>query len=369
MNLIKDLKRRGFCVKIVCPKDNFSKELHKSGLEIINWQLSRKSINPFLEFFSMINLIMIYSKERPYFVHHFTIKSCLYGTIAAKLTNISKIFNAITGLGHIFISTKKSTQLIRFLIKPLFKLVFLDKRSTQIFQNQDDQKEFLKLGFTNLRNSRIIKGSGVDTKFFKPAIDSSIDFHNPIKILFPSRIIKEKGLLESVLACKSLKEEGYEIELLIAGEIDYGNRSAFTKDELKILKKNKFIKFLGHIKNMYELYLNVDIVILPSWREGLSKTLIEASSMEKPIITSNVPGCRDVVENNVNGLLVPKKNFESIVIALKYLISNPKIAKEFGKKSRIKAIKEFEINKINKETINEYEVYDRSLINKKDKCL
>ena len=111
---------------------------------------------------------------------------------------------------------------------------------------------------------------------------------------------------------------------------------------------------------MYELYLNIDIVILPSWREGLSKTLIEASSMEKPIITSNVPGCRDVVENNINGLLVPKKNFESIVIALKYLISNPKIAYEFGKKSRIKAIKEFEVSKINRETINEYEVCDKS---------
>jgi len=360
MNLIKDLKKKGYCVKIVCPKDNFSKELCISGLEIINWQLSRKSINPLLELYSIINLIRIYNKERPYFVHHFTIKSCLYGTIAAKITNISKIFNAITGLGHIFISTKKSTQLIRFLIKPIFKFVFLDQRSTQIFQNQDDQKEFLKLGFINMKNSKIIKGSGVDTKFFKPNIDNSIDFHNPIKILFPSRIIKEKGLIETISACKILKEEGYKIELLIAGEIDYGNRSSFTKDELKILEKNNFIKFLGHIKNMYELYLNIDIVILPSWREGLSKTLIEASSMEKPIITSNVPGCRDVVENNINGLLVPKKNFESIVIALKYLISNPKIANEFGKKSRIKAIKEFEVSKINRETINEYEVCDKS---------
>ena len=110
-NLIKDLESKGFLIKIVCPKDSLSKELKRSGIKVIHWKLSRQSINPFLEIFSVINLINIYKKEKPYFVHHFTIKACIYGTIAAKLTKVSKIFNAITGLGHVFIGDKKRNKL------------------------------------------------------------------------------------------------------------------------------------------------------------------------------------------------------------------------------------------------------------------
>ena len=355
-NLIKDLESKGFLIKIVCPKDSFSKELKRSGIKVIHWKLSRRSINPFLEIFSVLNLINIYKKEKPYFVHHFTIKACIYGTIAAKSTKVSKIFNAITGLGHVFIGDKKRNKLLRLFIKPLYKFVLLERKSTLIFQNQDDQNKFIKMGFTNLSRSIIIKGSGVDTKFFKPSKNKSSIFGSPIKILFPSRIIKEKGLSETISACNIILKQGYKIELLIAGEIDLGNRSSFTKKEIKDFGKYNYIKFLGHVKDMYKIYLSSDIVILPSWREGLSKTLIEASSMKKPIITTNVPGCRDIIEHGINGLLVPKKDIEALALAIRFMISNPKLAKIFGERSRIRTIKEFDIKKINKETIKEYEI-------------
>ena len=355
LSLIKDLKIKGYDLKIVCPKDNLSNELKNSGLEVINWKLSRESINPFLELLSIINLFNIYKKEKPFLVHHFTIKSCIYGTIAAKLSKVSKIINAITGLGHVFVSTKKRTKLLRFFLNPIYKFVFLEKRAKVIFQNQDDQIKFLKMGFTTFGKSKIIKGSGVDTQFFKPSIDNAGIFSSPIILLFPSRIIKEKGFYETISAFNIIREEGHKIELFIAGEIDKGNRSTYTKKELEILIQSDDIHFLGHVKNMHKLYSNADIVILPSWREGLSKTLIEASAMERPIITTNVPGCRDIVENGENGLLVPKKNIEALALAIKFMILNPSLAREFGKRSRLKVIREFETIKINKETIEEYE--------------
>lgn len=360
IGLIKDLQSKGYYIKIVCPKDSYSKELAKYGLKVIHWKLSRQSINPFLEIISIINLVNIYKKETPYFVHHFTIKACIYGTIAAKLTKISKIFNAITGLGHVFIGTKRRNKLLKFFIKLLYKYVLLEKKSTFIFQNQDDQNEFIKMGFTKLSRSILIKGSGVDTNFFKPSKEKLTNYGLPIKLLFPSRIIKEKGLSETISACKIILKEGYKIELLIAGDIDIGNRSSYTKKEIKNFGKYNFIRFLGHVNDMHKIYLNSDIVILPSWREGLSKTLIEASSMEKPIITTNVPGCRDIIENGVNGLLVPKNNIEALALAIKFMISNPKLAKKFGERSRLKAIRDFEIKKINKKMIKEYEICIKS---------
>ena len=138
LNLIKDLQSKGFTIKIICPKDDFSRKLIGNRIEVINWRLSRQSINPFTEIISVINLFLIYKKEKPYFVHHFTIKPCIYGTIAAKFTEVSRVFNAITGLGHVFLGSKKRNILLRFLINPLYKFVFLEEKSKLIFQNNDE---------------------------------------------------------------------------------------------------------------------------------------------------------------------------------------------------------------------------------------
>ena len=363
LSLIKELQKNNYEINIVCPKEK-SENFSIKGVNLINWKLSRKSINPFLELESLVNLIKIYKKEKPHLVHHFTIKACLYGTISAKFSKVQHVINAVTGLGHLFLGNGRKHQLMRFLIKPIYKTIFTAKRSNVIFQNADDQDELLSMGFIKKKNSNIIKGSGVDINFFKPFIDNAGIFDDPIKLLFPSRLIKEKGLIETVEACQILWKKHFKIILYVAGAIDEGNRSALTKKELELLKNEKRIKLLDFVEDMKEMYSRANIVILPSWREGLSKTLIEASSMEKPIITTDVPGCRDIIEHGVNGILVPKRDSEALALAIEFMIENPPLARTFGKRCREKVRKEFEIKKINEQTLKVYENCFKGLDNK-----
>ncbi len=355
-SLIKLLVKKGYEIKIVCPtnetKINF---LSKNKIPILNWNLHRRSINPIRELGSIIQLISIYKTEKPDLVHHFTIKACIYGTIAAKFSKTYLVINAITGLGHMFLGAERKHKLMRFIIKPIYKYIFTAKRSKVIFQNVDDQEKLLNMGFIKKTNTKIIRGSGVDINFFKPISDNPDIFDDPIKILFPSRLIKEKGIIETIEACKILLEEGIRLKLIIAGEIDYGNRSCLSKDELQKIKDNKMITIKGFVSNMRSLYADSNIVLLPSWREGLSKTLIEASAMEKPIITTNVPGCRDVIEHGFNGLLVPPKDIEALYLAIKFMINNSNLARKFGKRCRDRVKNNFATKKINNETLRVYQ--------------
>ena len=234
---------------------------------------------------------------------------------------------------------------------PFLKKLFYFTNSKFIFQNNEDQNLFINKGITNKIDSIVIKSSGVNTEHFKPEKRKK---NNGYIILFPARIIKEKGINELLIACKSLWSKGYKFKLYIAGNIDTGNRSSLSKKELTNLKKNPNIKCLGHVKNIKKIYNLSDLVILPSWREGLSKTLLEASSMEKAIITTDVPGCRDVITHNENGILIKLKNPKDIEKSIIFLFKNRKIASNFGKEARVRVINNFDINIINTKTISFY---------------
>ena len=180
-----------------------------------------------------------------------------------------------------------------------------------------DRRFFLKLGvLRDIKNSFVIKGSGVDSEFFKPLDASHSEHKKNFKILFPARLIIEKGIKEVLEAHKSLLKQEQNIQLLIAGEIDNGNRSAINKRYKKYILSQENIKILGHMQDLRQVYSESDIVLLPSWREGLSRSLIEAAAMSKPIITTDTPGCKDIVEHGINGLLVPIKDPKAIELAI-----------------------------------------------------
>ncbi len=358
--LMRDLRKNGYQVAVVAPHDKYTILLEQEGFKVHNWKVSRSSINPFTEAIALLDLINIYRKERPDLLHHFTIKACLYGTIAAKFSRVYRVINAVTGLGHVFLGTRFHNRILRRILKPIYTAVFMARRSTVVFQNADDQEKLIQLGITESRKARLIYGSGVDIEKFKPDLDSSGKFHEPIKILFPSRLIKQKGLQEILEASQSLWAESYNFELLLAGDIDIDNRSSISQEELLILKEEPRIICLGHVHNMRKLYSSIDIVVLPSWREGLSRSLIEAAAMERPIITTDVPGCRDVVDHGCSGLLVPLKNSHALKLAINLLIKNPSLARRFGKKAREKVVAEFQVSLVNKRTLEQYE----NLLNK-----
>ena len=352
--LLLKIKSQGHTVFIIAPKDKYTKILTSHGFATYEWELNRKSVNIINETKSILNLLNILKSINPDLIHNFTIKPCIYGTLISKIIRIKFVINSITGLGHVFISKSIFKKFLKLFLIQIYKIILNSKKNIIIFQNENDQKIFKNLGITKNSKTYIIPGSGVDINYFSSSKEKKLFFQEPIKIFFPARIIKEKGIIELLIAFKSLVRDGFKVELIIAGNIDIGNSSSLKKKQIQEIKKIKRLKLLGHVKNMKELYEEVDIVVLPSWREGLSKTLIEAGAMSKPVITTNVPGCKDIIDHGINGILIPFKDPKSLELAIKLLIYNEKLALRLGRNLRKKVVKSFDQRTINNKTINIY---------------
>lgn len=353
--LLRSLREAGYNVAVVAPHDSYTKQLEAEGFTVHHWMVTRRSINPLTEAHALIDLLRIYQREQPDLVHHFTVKACLYGTIAAKGAHVYRVINAITGLGHVFVSRRRRTRALRKVLKPAYRAVFMARRATVVFQNPDDQDVLIGMGITDADHARLIRGSGVDIDRFSPAaVEISSRFHQPVRLLFPSRLINEKGVHELLTACRRLWADGHAVELLVAGDLDAGNRSALSPRELQALGSEPRVRCLGHVEDMRALYASVDVVVLPSWREGLSRALIEAAAMERPIITTDVPGCRDVVVHGVCGLLVPPCNAEALRLAILLLLQQPQLARAFGKAARARVAAEFQVDLVNQRTLEQY---------------
>ena len=362
--LLQDLRDAGYQVEAVAPYDSYTPLLQAEGFTVHPWLVARRSINPLLEAHALVDLLRIVQREQPALVHHFTIKACLYGTIAAKFAHVPRVINAVTGLGHVFLGTRKRTRLMRRALKPVYRAVFSARRATVVFQNAADQEKLINLGITVGARTQLIRGSGVDIAHFDPAAllpglaDGQVsppgEFHSPLRVLFPSRLINEKGVRELLQACRALWARGVSLELLVAGALDDGNRSSLTPAELAELRAEPRIRCLGHVSDMRGLYASSDLVVLPSWREGLSRALIEAAAMERPIITTDVPGCRDVIDHGRSGLLVPVKDADALRLAIGLLLEQPDLARQFGLAARRKVMQEFAVSLVNERTLATY---------------
>ena len=352
--LLRDLRNAGYAVAAVAPHDAYTPLLEAEGICVHPWLVARRSINPLLELRAIVDLLRVYRREQPALVHHFTIKACLYGTLAAKGARVYRVINAVTGLGHVFLGQRKRTRVLRRALRPLYRAVFMARRATVVFQNADDQERLIQLGITDGDHARLIRGSGVDIERFQPTGDSAGRFREPLQLLFPSRLIREKGIEDVLTACRALWADGLPLELLVAGDLDDGNRSSLSPSELAALRAEPRIRCLGHVDDMRSLYASSDLVVLPSWREGLSRALIEAAAMERPIITTDVPGCRDVVDHGVSGLLVPLRDGRALELAIRLLLANPDLARRFGQEARRKVVAEFQVALVNERTLAQY---------------
>ena len=353
--LLDDLQNKGLNLILISPLDNYYFDISKYFINKENLFLVRGSENPFFEIITLFHLLLIYLKYKPELVHHFTIKPCIYGSIISRLLGIKNTINHITGLGPSFYSNRIKIKFVNKILKPFYKYAFNNHKNNliNVFHNASDQNTFIKNYITKKQNTKIIEGSGVDIDYYKN--DFSLGFNKDINILFPARLIKEKGILELIDACNELWNSKYKFTLNIAGEIDRQNRSYLKKIYFESIKNNPNIRFLGKCKNMREIYKSMDMVVLPSWREGLSKSLLESASMSLPIITTDVPGCKEIITNEYSGLLVPVKSKEKLKIAIKRYLNNPDLAIKFGMKARETVSKKFTVMEINNKIIKIYE--------------
>ena len=343
IDVIKALQKEGFEIICIASKDNFSKNSEKIlksiGCKIINIKLDRKGLNPFLDLIYFIKLYFLYKKILPNLIIHYTIKPNIYGSFAAKLNGLKSI-NIVTGLGSGIIKGGILSKIIIWLYKKAFKY-----SSAILFENKDDKNYFITKKITKFSNSYYVPGAGLDTDFFDNCKKNKND---SLSFLMIARLLKDKGIYEYIDACKKIKKKYKNIKCLLAGVFDNDNPSSITKKELDTWIKDNIIKYLGQTDNIKDFFKKGDVVVLPSYREGLSRVLLEAASCKKPLVTTNVPGCKEVVIENKNGFLCKAKDSQSLFKAMEKVIQNQDNLEKMGNFSRKHIIKNF-----SKEIVNE----------------
>ena len=340
--IAEEAQKRGFEVIVAAEDTGRSQEIRDKGIHFINLSISRSGTNPFKELKTLINFFNIYKKINPDIIHHITLKPVIYGSIIAKLLNIKCIINAVSGLGYNFTEGRKSV--ISRIMLSFMKYGFRRKLNV-IFQNKDDFKELSELKIISADNIiYFIKGSGVNLREFYPIKLPDFD---KIKIVLPSRMLLDKGVKEFHEAAIILKEKYYDkIQFVLAGIADEDNKAGLSSRILNQWDDLDYFKWVGHRKNIFEVYENAHIVVLPSYREGMPRSLIEACAMGRAIITTDAIGCRECVDEGINGLKVPIKDSKSLANAIEFLVNSPYRIIEMGIASRSKAEKEFDINSV-----------------------
>ena len=348
LKLAETLDLAGNDLLLVSPAGNFSGRLQAAGYKWEEIELTRSGTNPFNEIRAIIQLTRLYKRERPDLVHHFTSKCVVYGSIAAKLAGIDRVINSVTGMGYVF--TKKN--LTTFLLKPFitffYKITLINSRV--IFQNQQDMDYFTDHNLVKVSKAALIPSSGVDIDKFYP---TPIQTDDPLVVL-PARMLWDKGVREFVEAARLLKEKCIKARFALVGSPDQGNPSSIPAEQLKQWSTSGVIENWGWQEDMVSVYQKASVVCLPSYREGLAKGLIEAAACGRALVASDIPGCREVIVDGVNGFLVPPKQVVPLADAIEKIILDKRLMARMGNESRKIAENNFSAEKINRETIFEY---------------
>lgn len=315
LNLLEAMKNNGHSLILVVPEDKYSKKLNDMGYKITNIYLKGSSINPIKEIYTIFNIYSILHKNKVDLVLSFTPKANIYSAIIAILHKIPFI-PGVSGLGRVFIKRN----IITYIVLLLYKLTF-NKAIKVFFENLDDRKLFISYKILSEKNAIHVPGTGIDLNYFKPLENYNIDklIKNKVNIhsqntsfLLMARILWDKGIGEYVSAARVIRENFPNVKFKILGFLDVSNPSAISRDLFNKWIEEDVIEFLGQTDDVRPFISESDCVVLPSYREGLPRTLLEAASMARPIITTNVPGCKDTLVDGLTGLLCESANADDL---------------------------------------------------------
>lgn len=346
-DLLCDLKRNNYEVIVLLPGiSEYPKvvsQLKKMKIDFFEIPLKGNRLDLLSDIKYLITIYRILKREQVNMLFLYTIKPVIYGSLAGRLLGISKIFSMITGVGFIF-SGKKSFKgtIIKLIVQMLYRFAFTFNKILY-FQNPDDLKLFTDLKLVKRKTTLITNGSGVDLNYYAqvPIVDKGINF------LFIGRLLGQKGIREFVSAAEEIKAFNLDVSFSVCGWIDE-SPDAIKQAELDNWILKDTVKFLGKMEDVRPAIAESSVMVLPSYREGTPRSVLEAMSMGRPIITSNVPGCRETVLDGINGYLVEHKSTRSLVAAMKKIIMNPNTIPMMGRNSRVIAAEKFNVTKVNK---------------------
>lgn len=342
--------KRGYNVHVATSQNDKKDYLQSLGITHHVFFLDKSGSNPFFELKTIFSLCRLFRKINPHIVHNITIKPVIYGTLAARLTRVKYVVNAISGLGVIFLSNSFAGKVKRAFVLKLYKFLLVGHNVDVIVQNPDDLRFISNEIGVIESNSLLIKGSGVDIKSFLPTPLPKTER----KVVFIGRMLEDKGVQEFYGAAKKLKPLYPKVEFILAGDTHH-NPSSMSEDTLINWSIEGAVNWIGHQSDVKSLIQSAYLVVLPSYREGMPKALLEAAACSRPVITTDVPGCRDAIINNKTGILVPVKDTNALAKAIERLINSYNTCEKLSKEGRILAENEFSLESVVSRHIELYE--------------
>ena len=324
----------------------------QEGFRLIPLQMRRRSKNPLRELAAVLEIIHIYRRERPDLVHHVALKPVLYGALAARFAGVPAVVNALAGLGYVFSSSQSRARIIKLFVRAAFRALLNRQNSVILLQNPDDRRMLIESKTILPERTTLIRGSGVDIQRFRQTPEPS---DGPVMVTLVARMLRDKGILEFVEASRLLGQQGVHFRAVLVGTPDPDNPTSIRVSQLEAWQTKRLVEWWGQNDDIPSVWAQSHIAVLPSYREGLPKTLLETAACGRPIIASDVPGCREIVQHEKNGLLVPVKDARALADAICRLIENPDLRKKMGQEGRKLVEKEFAESIVVMQTLNLYQ--------------
>jgi len=342
-DLLREMVKHGHEVIACAPHASVDvqSELFRLGVTYRHVDMDRTGINPIHDLDLIRRMISLFRELKPDVFLAYTIKPVIYGSIAARLAGVSKVFSIITGLGYTFMDQSLKGTVLRAISIFLYR-IGLKHHDKVFFQNPDDMELFGDLGLVNSSKQAVsVHGSGVDIERFRPA-----SFPEAISFLLIARLLQDKGIHEYAEAAKIVKHHAPHVRFFLAGWID-SNPRAIDKEQLQAWQDSGAIEYLGKLSDVREAIAGCSVYVLPSYREGTPRTVLEAMAMGRPVITTDVPGCRETVVDGKNGLLVPAKDSKALADAMLSFVYEPGMIAYMGEASRRIASEKYDVRKVN----------------------
>jgi len=349
--LARALRDQGVDVVLAAPGDSETNALVAEGFRFEALPILRGVGLPWEELRALTAILRLYRRERPDVVHHFTAKPIVYGSLAAKLTGVPTRISTISGLGYVFARTSLLSRVWQRLVLSLYRFVLRGRNSWIIFQNPDDRDLFLRRGVASIDRTAVVLGSGVDTRAFP---SSPLPNGIPV-VLCAARLLWEKGIAEYVAAARMLRQQGLSARFLLAGWHDLEHPAAIPESVISSWQDEGVVEYVGYCKDMVRLLRDCTIVVLPSkYREGVPRVLVEAASMARPLIATDVPGCREVCIDGVTGTLINPGDTAGLSAAIAGMLADPTAAAQLGRNGRTLVEKAFDLKRVVSETVAVY---------------
>ncbi len=337
-----DAQKAGFEVHIATAVTDRLNIIENFGLKVHPLSMLRNELGLLNSFKTLLELRRIFNDVKPHIVHLVTIKPVLMGGLLARWLRVPALVSAVSGLGYVFIAKGFAARFRRLCVICIYSLAFKHRNQIVIFQNPDDRERLIASAGLSKIKTVIIRGSGVDlTKFVvKPEVVV------PPVVLFPARLLADKGLFEFIAAAELLKVKGLSARFVLAGLVDLDNPTSVSNAQLSQWIESGLVEYWGYMLDMPQVIANASVVVLPSYREGLPKVLLEAAASGRAVVTTDVPGCRDAIEPGVTGLLVPVRDAKSLALAIEHLLANSEQRTAMGLAGRRLAEKEFDVRAV-----------------------